>query len=286
MTLAEISREKQPADAARGSIGTSWRGLVALRGFVQAGQAGVLPWDRPPPLLPDHGGQQPCAFMERTETILQPNLHLLYGWVMKPSHMIHIHKSIPFSLAENMHPSAPRVNISLEGATQRLPLYATYSHIRKAHPSWGDAVLRVLIGKPLPVGMHTEEKVLPINHEVTAVGHVRFGSDGRPAIFASPKFRYFLFSDTKAGMLQKLNHEWAVQLLVCLLLSAAAAVLVGFAVRRWVGRHGCMVAWVHVRVVMGVWVYGGMDGWVDGCMGAWVGGYRCMGAWVDGCMGG
>ncbi|CAI7933085.1 unnamed protein product [Closterium sp. NIES-54] len=91
------------------------------------------------------------------------------------------------------------------------------------------ATCRHLTGKGLPLGLRTDERVLLINHEVTAVGHVRFGSDGRPAIFASPKLPYFLFSGTKVGMLQRLNREWGVLLGWCLLLSAAAVGLVGFA---------------------------------------------------------
>ncbi|CAI5509992.1 unnamed protein product [Closterium sp. Naga37s-1] len=80
------------------------------------------------------------------------------------------------------------------------------------------------------VGLRTDERVLPINHELTAVGHVRRGSDGRPAIFASPKFPYFLFPETKAGMIQKLNQRWGALLGWGVLLSAAAAGIIGLAV--------------------------------------------------------
>ncbi|CAI5972707.1 unnamed protein product [Closterium sp. NIES-64] len=62
------------------------------------------------------------------------------------------------------------------------------------------------------VGLRTDERVLPINHVLTAVGHVRRGSDGRPAIYASPKFPYFLSLVTKAGMIQKLNQRWGALL--------------------------------------------------------------------------
>ncbi|CAI5510722.1 unnamed protein product [Closterium sp. Naga37s-1] len=135
------------------------------------------------PLLPVHGPKQPCAVVERSDVV-------------------------PFSLAETSHSLAPRVDISLVGATQPLPLHTVYSHMQKADPSWGATALHVLIGKRLPVGLRTDERVLPINHELTAVGHVRRRSDGRPAIFASPKFPSLPIPETKAGMIQKLNQRW------------------------------------------------------------------------------
>ncbi|CAI5479902.1 unnamed protein product [Closterium sp. Yama58-4] len=225
--------------------------LVAVRGVVQASGSGYHGWRRlgfgggdfhvlqrfglgwrlDPLLLPEHGVKQACAIVERTETIL--NTNLLYGWLTGPDrYSILFRKSIPFSLAETTHPSAPRVDISLEGVTQPLPLHTVFSHVHKTHPSWGSAVLHVLIGKDLLLGLRTDERVLPINHDLTAVGHVRFGSNGRPAIFASPKLPYFLISDTKEGMLQRLNREWRMLLGWCLFLSAAAVGLVGFALWR------------------------------------------------------
>ncbi|CAI5510744.1 unnamed protein product [Closterium sp. Naga37s-1] len=243
-TILQLSRAKPPADATRcssgsgnnsgGGSGASSRELVAVRGFVQAGgQAGGLGWKPPPPLLPDNGVKQPCAIVERTETILQTEMHLPYGWVTTtPTHTIRSQKSVPFSLADSTHPLASRVDISLVGATQPLPLHTVYNHMHKPSPSLGDAALHVLIGKRLPAGLRTEERALPINHVLTAVGHVRFGSDGRPAIFASPKLPFFLSSDSKAGMLQKLDRQWGVLLGCSLLLSAAAAGIVGFALWR------------------------------------------------------
>ncbi|CAI5994418.1 unnamed protein product, partial [Closterium sp. NIES-65] len=163
--------------------------------------------------------------------ILQTEMHLPYGWVTTtPTHTIRSQKSVPFSLADTTHPLAPRVDISLVGATQPLPLHTVYSHMHKPSPSLGDAALHVLIGKRLPAGLRTEERALPINHLLTAVGHVKFGSDGRPAIVASPKLPFFLFSDSKAKMLQKLDRQCGVLLRCCLLLSAAAAGIGFFAV--------------------------------------------------------
>ncbi|CAI7926952.1 unnamed protein product [Closterium sp. NIES-54] len=254
-TIFQLSRAKPPADATRGrsgsgssggcSSGASSRQLVAVRGFVQAGGLG---WKPPPPLLPDYAVKQPCAIVERTETILQTEMHLPYGWVTTtPTHTIRSQKSIPFTLADTTHPLTPRVDISLVGATQRLPLNTVYNHTHKPEISWGDAALHVLIGKRLPAGLRTEERALPINHVLTAVGHLKFGSDGRPAIFASPKLPFFLFSDSKAGMLQKLDRQCGVLLGCCLLMSAAAAGIVGFAVwRRQRQRRRGMRIWERV----------------------------------------
>ncbi|CAI5972658.1 unnamed protein product [Closterium sp. NIES-64] len=180
----------------------------------------------PRPRLPAHpSASEPVHRFERVQTLPhQPASRLSppeYSWA--PAR-------VPFSLADTSHLSAPRVDISLVGATQPLPLHTVYSHMQKADPSWGTTALHVLIGKRLPVGLRTDERVLPINHELTAVGHVRRGSDGRPAIFASPKFPFFLFPESKAGMMQKLNQRWGSLLGWGVLLSAAAAGVIGLAV--------------------------------------------------------
>ncbi|CAI6008000.1 unnamed protein product [Closterium sp. NIES-65] len=207
-------------------------------GAVGGGQGSGIELGSPPaagagpgcsPLLPVHGAKQPCAVVERSDVMLYSELHPLLGWVVKSEQVNLVRQSVPFSLADTSHLSAPRVDISLVGATQPLPLHTVYSHMQKADPSWGATALHVLIGKRLPVGLRTDERVLPINHELTAVGHVRRRSDGRPAIFASPKFPFFLFPESKAGMMQKLNQRWGSLLGWGVLLSAAAAGVIGLA---------------------------------------------------------
>ncbi|CAI5522634.1 unnamed protein product [Closterium sp. Naga37s-1] len=215
-------------------------------GAVGGGQGSGIELGSPPaagagpgcsPLLPVHGAKQPCAVVERSDVVRRCGNECKCSVLFNPL-AAHARRqaamrcggAVPFSLADTSHLSAPRVDISLVGATQPLPLHTVYSHMQKADPSWGATALHVLIGKRLPVGLRTDERVLPINHELTAVGHVRRGSDGRPAIFASPKFPFFLFPETKAGMMQKLNQRWGALLGWGVLLSAAAAGVIGLAV--------------------------------------------------------
>ncbi|CAI5484444.1 unnamed protein product [Closterium sp. Yama58-4] len=162
-TAAEQSHAMPPADGARGTSSSSGGGggggssskginsmveapapqkLVVVRGpgIVQALGLGHHGWGRPAfhapilqrfglewrpdprglPLLPDHGGQQLCAIVAKTDTILQTKLR--YGCVTGPD---------------------------------------------------GYGILF-----PKSVRLRTDERVLPINQEMTAVGPVRFESDG------------------------------------------------------------------------------------------------------------
>ncbi|GJP46070.1 hypothetical protein CLOM_g5406 [Closterium sp. NIES-68] len=217
-----------------GSQSAAERGSLVVGGGSRARLGSPLATFSVPcsPLVPMHGAKQPCAVVERSDVMLYSELHPLLGWVIKSDQVNLVRQSVPFSLTDTSHPSAPRVDISLVGASQPLPLDTVYSHMHKAEPSWGATAMHVLIGKRLPVGLRTDERVLPINQEVTAVGHVRRGSDGRPAIFASQRFPYFLFPETKAGMIQKLNQRWGALLGWGVLLSATAAGVIGLAVWR------------------------------------------------------
>lgn len=105
-------------------------------------------------------------------------------------------RSVPFVLAEvNQQSHSAYVHVSLDNSTHKLPLTLVYSHMRPVQTPWYSFIW-IILGHRYPVAMLSEESILPIGKEITAVGVCR-NRDGALEIKSCIHFPYFLSDMTK-----------------------------------------------------------------------------------------
>ncbi|GJP85715.1 hypothetical protein CLOP_g15821 [Closterium sp. NIES-67] len=227
-----------------------WKDLVAVRGVVQPSNsaAAVLATPATPTtparelaeaileapkkwagLAPAAGRDVTAAavIVERVDEMVYSELHALLGWRIKSERVNFFRSEVPFCLAESPDASAPRVNISLaKDPSQKhppVPLVTLHAHLQKGLPPTLASAAHLLAGRRMPIGVRSEERVLPVNHALTAVGHVHISKGGRAALVPSPHLPFFLLNESRDAALQRLQQRQRDQVQRGALFALAAA---------------------------------------------------------------
>ncbi|CAI5972717.1 unnamed protein product [Closterium sp. NIES-64] len=173
-----------------------------------------------------------AVIVERVDEMVYSELQALLGWRVKSERVNSFRSEVPFCLAESPDTSAPRVSIPLaknpSDQQPSIPLVTLHSHLHKALPPTLASATHLIAGRRMPLGMRSEHRVLPVNHALTAVGHVHVSKDGRAALVPSPCLPFFLLNESREGALQRLQLQQRTQVKRAALFALAASVVAGF----------------------------------------------------------
>ncbi|CAI5938714.1 unnamed protein product [Closterium sp. NIES-64] len=173
-----------------------------------------------------------AVIVERVDEMVYSELHALLGWRVKSERVNSFRSEVPFCLAESPDTSAPRVSISLatnpSDQHPPIPLVTLHSHLHKALPPTLASTAHLIAGRRMPLGMRSEHRVLPVNHALTAVGHVHVSKDGRAALVPSSHLPFFLLNESREAALQRLQQQRRNHVQRGALFALAAAAVAGF----------------------------------------------------------
>ncbi|CAI5476637.1 unnamed protein product [Closterium sp. Yama58-4] len=213
----EVVRRREAAALLLGKAareGAEWQGVVESGRSVQG-----------------DGVTAGAVIVERVDEMMYSELHALLGWRVKSERVNLFRFQVPFCLAESSDPSAPRVNISLAKSPSNqqspIPLVTLHSHLHKALPPTLASAAHLIVGRRMPLGMRSEHRILPVNHTLTAVGHVHVSKDGRAALVPSSRLPYFLLNESREAALQRLRQQRRGHVQRGALFALAAAAVAG-----------------------------------------------------------
>uniref|UniRef100_A0A803KR23 RING-type E3 ubiquitin transferase n=1 Tax=Chenopodium quinoa TaxID=63459 RepID=A0A803KR23_CHEQI len=142
-------------------------------------------------------------------------------------------QKIPFVLVDGRQQShSDYVVVDLDDSNHPLPLTTVYHHIEPIQAS-PYTFLQALFGHEYPVGVHDEEKILPLGKEVTAVG-VCSSKSGALEIKSCRDLPCFLSELTKDQILVQLSFRTKILLWSGIVIGSVSIGVLGYAiVRNW-----------------------------------------------------
>ncbi|GBG73800.1 hypothetical protein CBR_g17139 [Chara braunii] len=186
--------------------------FIIVRGKVQAKSMTEVIRSRKGEMLnkqmAESGRDFKGVIWEKTQTYLYNEMRGLFGWMTQQKEQIGVsRRTVSFGLSENPSSRDSFVAVDTSGSRQSLPLVSVYKNVIPAEPSSSTAIFHLLFGQRYPVGLLEEERMLLVNQEVTAVGHLYQGPDGLPTIKARKDFPVFLTDKDKDGLVRSMVRD-------------------------------------------------------------------------------
>ncbi|GAQ88371.1 RING/U-box superfamily protein [Klebsormidium nitens] len=151
-----------------------------------------------------------CVITRKTQTY--GHIELDGSFRVREAPMSDLLKQIPFVLRDSRARDT-RLHVDWLGSPKDgLPLECVYRHFQPGAASGTQAFIFLVFGQSCPVGVVTEERVLKVGTELTALGHLYKSGDGlsiRPA-GSMPLFLTRMTKDEVVAALkiERLFHRW------------------------------------------------------------------------------
>ncbi|EFJ29866.1 hypothetical protein SELMODRAFT_91152 [Selaginella moellendorffii] len=185
-----------------------------------------------------------AVFVERTQTYLfnewrglfrwGPEWRGLLGWGSLKEQVAFSRRKIPFVLLD----SDPQydgacVHINMENVEHPLPLVTVFHQLHPVQTS-SSTFLQAVFGRRYPVGVIDEEKILPLNREITAVGFLSKHPQGLPAIKSSNQMPFFLTEFSREELIVELASATHALFWTGIVISSLALGVIGYsAFKNW-----------------------------------------------------
>ncbi|XP_021720459.1 E3 ubiquitin-protein ligase SPL2-like [Chenopodium quinoa] len=217
--------------------------LVVVRGLVASKSAVNGSWKSFwPDVLVSHESGDRGVVLQRSQKCIYNEWRGFFGWYPDLRAVLAkawrepgttSTRTIPFVLVDGRQQShSDYVVVDLDDSNHPLPLTTVYHHIEPIQAS-PYTFLQALFGHEYPVGVHDEEKILPLGKEVTAVG-VCSSKSGALEIKSCRDLPCFLSELTKDQILVQLSFRTKILLWSGIVIGSVSIGVLGYAiVRNW-----------------------------------------------------
>lgn len=216
--------------------------LVVVRGIVKARSCVEGNWKRyQPNVLISHESGDRAVIIQRTQMCifnewkgffgLTSDIRAIFGRTFRKQESTSF-RTVPFVLVEDHSACSDFVAVNMDGSRHPLPLTTVYHQLQPVSPT-PYTFLQAFFGHEYPIGVLDEEKILPLDKEISAVGICSF-KHGVPEIKSCKDFPYFLCEMTRDQMILDLVFKTKFLFWSSVVLGSLSVGVLGYSVvRNW-----------------------------------------------------